>query len=514
MRRFGFLFFFTLILIWPSLGQFQTVDSLLKVVESASTPIIKLRALNELAWEQKSTDPDAATAHVREAMRLARSLNNEAEIGKSFKIMCILHWYASDMKACRTKLDSALMYFQRINDRKGEADVINNLALSYHVSGDLGQAGILYQKTLDIRKEIQDREGMISNHNNLGVLFFDLGMYPDALASYQEALALMQQTGDQSKLGNAYLNIGNIHFKQKSHEEAMKAFQKALDVFEQDQDLRSMADAYVNMGQVADALGKPDEAEQHYRMSLRFFEEVEDQLGISENLRNVGNMLSNQEAGKEALPLIQKSLKISQDIGDLPGVVKASIDLARHYQQQNQLVLASSQLDQAVHIATQQEMRPELIEAYDLLASIYAKQGRYEDAYRFAGREEALEDSMYTLEQARTFSFQSAKMDLTTKKLENANLIKDIKLAETQASAQRMKFTLALTIATAIGVLAILLFETNRKKTRQNIVLQDQNHRIRMQKAQIEAQNEELEDKNGQLKKLDQEKNDLMGMVA
>jgi CHAT domain-containing protein len=181
------------------------------------------------------------------------------------------------------------------------------------------------------------------------------GKYDQALLHVQTALAL--DSTDNNLLGRIEDNRheGKIHIYMGSYQTGISALEKSLNLSEgMDQSLKNVhrlaiADTYLALGQLYSVLGILDKAQEYTGRALTIFKQAPDRKGEMESFLTMGNIFSDLGDCRSARNITEQSLKIANEL---------DMGTARHYQ---------------------------------LLSSISASLGEYEEALRF--QEKALQDA-------------------------------------------------------------------------------------------------------------------------
>lgn len=106
-------------------------------------------------------------------------------------------------------------YKRAVSLKPDNADILNNLAISYYFSGEYESA---VKSLTEAVKTGSPKRG--TYYNNLGIAFCKLGKYSEALDAFKKS-------GDEAA---AYNNIGYILMKDGKYDEAIKIFERALDI--------------------------------------------------------------------------------------------------------------------------------------------------------------------------------------------------------------------------------------------------------------------------------------------
>ena len=133
-----------------SFSQQSKIDSLKKAIQTADNDTTKVKALNELAKNFITTNPDTALELAKQALELSNTLEYT----------------------------------------KGLIAAYHNIGYANYVQSDYEQAIANWQKTLELREQQGDKQGMASSYNNIGIIYQRQSDYPLALHYYFKSLKI------------------------------------------------------------------------------------------------------------------------------------------------------------------------------------------------------------------------------------------------------------------------------------------------------------------------------------
>lgn len=118
--------------------------------------------------------------------------------------------------------------------------------------GDLPQASVYLNESLQLWKALNDRYHIALTLNSLGVVLFNQSEYDRAGELFAESLLLYQELGEPNRVAIALNNLGNVAFKQGDLERAATQYYQALQLTEGDQShKRTVALLKMNLGEIA-----------------------------------------------------------------------------------------------------------------------------------------------------------------------------------------------------------------------------------------------------------------------
>jgi signal transduction histidine kinase len=460
-------------------------------------------------------------------------------------------------------------YYQRslgiraeIGDRSGSAATLNNLGGIHRAQGDFEEAVGYYRRSLAIFEQDGNRAHQAATLNNLGIIFSDQGEYDRALRHYRRSLEVFQQTGDQAKRAAALGNIGLVYWHQGNYPRALDYYRRSLRLSESLGDLGRVANTLSNIGNLYAEQHAYGEALDYYRRSLETNERIGNRAGLVPTRINIGNVYRNQGAYQQALQAYQQGRERAQSIGDAPQLVYADLNTGETYFELDQPLRAKEYLQKAIDRADALGMRAEAAQARSLLARALLAEDRAVEAYplarqaldsaQAAGRIDFIRDAAYVgyqvlekmgrpTEALRTYklfvrmrdSLKSEENQRATIRLEYQHQyqrqaledslafvrqqeVKDLEIRNQQAALQQQRWAIAGASggALALGVLTLVLVQTNRKRRQAYRLVLEQKNRMQKQAEELQELNALVSQQNERLQGLNTLKDKLFSVIS
>jgi len=172
--------------------------------------------------------------------------------------------------------------YAKIGDRKGLADVANDMGALHEGRGEYALARKDYEESLRIRRDLGDEQQLAQSYDNVGFLFFLEGEHANALAYWRQALELRQKNGDKRGIVLSTQNMGFLQTAEGRWSEAMKSFLDALQKAREIDAARSQAVCHGNIGLLSQYEGRYDAALSSYAASLQILSGLDDKRGLAE----------------------------------------------------------------------------------------------------------------------------------------------------------------------------------------------------------------------------------------
>lgn len=417
----------------------RTADSLFHISQSHPQDTIRILALGQLAFEVYNKNPDSTVALARRVLQKSRELDFENGL--------------------------AVGYLR--------------LGLGLNSLGRYAEALDSYYEAIAVYRTHGNTRGQAAVLNNLAVTYSNLGNFPMSLASSKECLVLREGLQDRSGIAMSKLNIGQTYLKLRRDTLALKYIDESLRMFEALNNRVSMAGAMISLGSVYQTLGDYKNAWQIQWQGLQLSQQINDQLRESYALNNLGEILYHQSKFTEAIPYFEKSIEIKKKRKDSWGLCYSLNGLALVYQK-------LADYDQSIRLGKQGLLESGKIKAplesimlNETLTETSRRAGNFRDAFLYAETAHRISDSLFTLEKSKAIANMEIYLKLKDKDLELLQTKQARELAEKQ---RRHNFKVAALIFLCFTVALLFAFYVafNLK-------------RVRHQKFQIESLNKNLE---------------------
>ena len=358
------------------------------------------------------------------------------------------------------------------------------------------------RKGMQMAKSLQYQSGIAHAHNLLGISFVRLGAPDQALEHYFTSLDMYREQGNKDRAASLLSNIALLHMFQENYAQAAEYFKKAINQQKEIGNDTSRVVTTVNLGVNYYYQGKYEQSLKYYRQALKMLNgPVDYEFMKMITLTNIGN--SYVELGEYE----RAERNLLQAIGyfDRNNLTRnqagAYLYLAKLYQRwgsrdEQALEYARRGLEKAKTADNKQY----IIEGYERLAEIYEDQNDYRQAYNLYKQFKAVQDSLLNSERMAKIEEMQTRFDVDQKNKEIELLNKEAALKEAQLGRQKLWRAFLIIGLILFAVIMGLLYRYNNQKKRANALLEEKNR--------------EIEQKNKQLVRLNEEKDEFIGMAA
>ena len=419
----------------------STIDSLSKIVKTATHDTIKIKALSALAEVCDLKDI------------LPYCLEN--------KVLC-----DKAIVAKRTPI-----YFYKNN----LAGAINNIGYYYSKIGNPNKALHFYKESLKIFEEINDKKSAAYELNNIAYIYDNQGDVSKALEYFYMNLKLQEEIKDTLGIAYTLNNIGYIFFNQKKNVKAMDYYSKSMKLFESLNAKKGIAMTNNNTGLIYSSENKLDKALQYYNKSLSIYKDIDDQYNMTFSLSSIGNVHYKLGNYEQAMDYLNRSLLIAEDLEIKEQICYTLTSISRIFLINGNTSKAQEHASRAFKISKEIGDIKSIQNVANALKTIYTKQGNYKDAFEMYALEIQMHDSIVN---------ETNNKDAFTKDLQYQYDKKEFQIKlENERKIARKNIIIFICLMVAFIIISLSVFYTrqnNLKVRLQRMELEQQQYRAQM----------------------------------
>lgn len=215
-----------------------------------------------------------------------------------------------EYESARKEYVRALDIFLKSGDKQSLAMTYNNLGNLYQEwKGDLDNALICYQKSLQYSEEIDDTLSISYSYDFISGIYAQQGRYNEALALLEKALVLRLALNNEFSVAINYNNMGEVYLMQEKYTVSEPYFLKALEISEASDYKDLMVHIYAQLALVSE---KKNDFENAYRyLDLR--SAVKDSIISERKNQQIAELKEKYESEKKEQEIVslQKDKEIS-----------------------------------------------------------------------------------------------------------------------------------------------------------------------------------------------------------
>ncbi len=309
-------------------------------------------------------------------------------------------------------LDKALELACDHADTATEGSALNQRAGVNHSLGEYALALKDLTRSLELASEQHDDRRIANTLINMGILSTKLADYPRALAMFSEAHQRITALQNPTLEGECFVNLALLYEDMGDDTKALETQQLALQTVSGLENRVLEAIITVNMGYTQHRLQHFSKAAESFEAALVLardikFAKVEIAAldGLGQTQANLGNLA-------RALELHHEAFERSKQIGDGEREIDALLSLSRDYLAANAYVEAMTSLVSVLELAHKTGRKKAIIEAHELLATVYEQTGDLANALKHFRDYHRLEKDLFNEEREQKTRQLSIQFDV------------------------------------------------------------------------------------------------------
>lgn len=384
------------------------------------------------------------------------------------------------------------------NDIKSMAVTQNTVGFLYKDLGDLNKSLEYFQKALALNEQQNatetNNDEIVSNLINIGVVQQSLGDYRNSTKSFERALKIKLKTGSPAEIAVMYNYLASIKFSLGKNDDAIEHTREAIDLLEHSENKRLLTSSYKRLSEIYERLGNYTEALEYYKKytvlndSILFYDQLNKEkekykqyLAETTEKESKLGIIDKEMA---TLELTNEKVKAEQE--------KQAIELKLRKQELENISLNNEQLKKE-RLLQQLLLEQEKTEAQKKDQEIVLLEQK-----RDLQTAELEKTELEQKERQKEIELQRSQLKLQESQLE-------LQESQLESSEARQKFLMGM-----VGLFLVILMMIFMGFIYQQRI----NKKLKAQYEMINEQKEHIEKINEDLVELNEEKNDLIGIVA
>jgi signal transduction histidine kinase/CheY-like chemotaxis protein len=198
---------------------------------------------------------------------------------------------------------------------RGEADAINNLAISFDILGEYDSSLYYFLEALRIYESIGHKTGIARALSNCGMVFQNLDNAQKSLDYHLRSFAMEKQLGDSLGMAYSMIHIANLFTDLQRADSALYYYEQSIDILESKGDRDGLTYSYVGLGEFFKE-SEPQKAIDYLLKARQIYEEFGNQAGLANTHLLLGMAHQNNDVSDpDGILNYQRALKLAEEIG-------------------------------------------------------------------------------------------------------------------------------------------------------------------------------------------------------
>jgi tetratricopeptide (TPR) repeat protein len=240
--------------------------------------------------------------------------------GKAYLGMGFAYTKSENLKDAISSLRNALGLFQRVNDKKSQAETLGVLGGIYFRNNLIREALATFQTSLALAQQIKNKEMEADVLGEIGSILDFLDKYDDAIDFFSRSIKIYRKIAkNQESRGEAraLYDLGLTFYHAKKMEEARSVLEKASRMMKKHNDKKGEANLHAALGDIYLDLGQTDIAEKNYKRAQDYYQTHKVLAGVINTELGFGKILLIKENWAQAKIKFESALDLATKTGYL-----------------------------------------------------------------------------------------------------------------------------------------------------------------------------------------------------
>lgn len=512
------------------------IDSLQQAIEKVTTDTAKAEILLSLSYEYRNIDSGKSLRFAEEAFVLSDSINYRKGIGHALRNLGMAYTkqgkYDTAIVLCR----QAIVQGKKIEALKVVADAYNTLGIIYYYQGELDSAVKAFEGNVEAYEKLNSPVDLAGAYSNLATILENKGDYLKALEIFHQALSIFEEKEHSVGQATVLFNMASIYSEIDEYSKALEYYEKTMSLDREEGNKEGIASVWLNISDLHLEKGDTLSGKESLWKSLALFKDLNASCKLDLPMLKLGKLYNLMQKHDSAFYYLSEAEKIARSCSNEQQIINVNINLGQYYYDRGDYNKSLDYLNEAASLARELDLRPILSTAYYELYRVHKQIKNISRALSYFEQYVALEEKLFNEKNTREIAILEAAYNFEKEKqhIENVRKLRELELKQEVERATLVRNVLivaALFFTLLIIVIAILYVQKRRKNQElvatnaainiQNEEIRTQNERINEQhrfieekNAVVERQKSDLEKQNKLLNELNEEKNNLIGIVA
>ena len=468
-------------------AQSATVDSLMNLIDKATTDTAKINIRNKINREMQSISLDTAYAFAQQTIVLSKKANYIQGEAEAHRILAGILAFKSNPDKAKQELSIAEHLLHSANDTSSLNKIYMTYGLLYGIESKYDSSNIFYHKSLELSERQRKTADMNTVYQNLAVNYQMLSNFRMALYYQNKALQLSKAQKDITSLAYINLNMALVYDATHNNPKMIELLQAAI-VYAQKAGIRNVEQyAYANL---ATAYASDHNTHKSYLYAMKAYElgSVTGDQGITaSSLSRASIALADEGKYAEAEKLNTKAKAIADSAGHPLNIFQTLNDRGYIEKVQKKYAEAIPFFEQAFAVLKDADLyNIEVGTAYKNLSQCYEATGNYEKALKTYKLSSTIMDSVGSRENVRKATESSMNYDFEKREqIAKANHDKETAIAE----ARQLGLLIGLVLTVAMVFIIVYAY---RQKQKTNKELENQKSELQQTLANLKATQKQL----------------------
>ncbi len=308
-----------------------TDDEIEKLLEGAKSHTERVDLLNAEARRTRSVDPQTALAYSQRAIEEAVQLSYTSGVAEALSNSGKAHLLLAHYEEALAELQRALQSYESVSAEVQVASLCMNIAGIYSRLARHDRALEYLSKAQIIFEERDDKRGLAGVLSNIATTYQIVSQYDLALEHLLKALELQEEIGDRNGIAITANTIGGLYSRLGHYETSLKYTLQALSWYRDADETRYITQLLCNIADLFSHLKNFEKAHEYHAEALTKARLLKDQQILVATIISIGKLHARQDNTPTALSYFATALRVARDINDRHDEMEAMLQIGDIY---------------------------------------------------------------------------------------------------------------------------------------------------------------------------------------
>lgn len=203
------------------------IDSLLQVLKQDLSDSVRIKTLEELAWQARNESYETAVTACKEGIALARKHKNYVKEATFHRFKGVSHSHFGEHDKALSSYITSLNISRKINYQEGIGFCYDNIGVLKYFQKDFEEARINFEQALEVFEKHDIKQGIGYACTHLSWVYNEIGDYDKALEYARKALDVRMNLDSKINIANTMRDLGNIYKRKQDWASSLKYYESA-----------------------------------------------------------------------------------------------------------------------------------------------------------------------------------------------------------------------------------------------------------------------------------------------
>jgi CHAT domain-containing protein/tetratricopeptide (TPR) repeat protein len=286
--------------------------------------------MNLLAQRSGQTGRREALAKFQQSVKFFQAAKDQDNEAQGLYLVSYTYVLLAEFPKAQAAAEQGLPIAQATGNRHMEANLLDDLGLSFYYRGDRQKGLDFFQRALALRSKAVP-VGLAQTLNNIGMVYAWTGESRKALTHMAQSIAILEDSGQRFREGTTFGNMCVINRDLGQYKEALAQCNQGLKIKQEFKDRGGEAQILKNMGMVYAGLGDYEKALDYFLQSRTVCKSLGDREGDAMATNSAAWVYAQFGEHEKAIEFYTEATQTFREQGNKYGLATTLNNMATSY---------------------------------------------------------------------------------------------------------------------------------------------------------------------------------------